>query len=169
MDAVFFSVKQAHLGGNRFCRRLLGRMGLTPARFDMLVAIGAWGKTQCEVRRALGVARSTVSELVDALVACGLVRRTRAVDRRTWNLRYTARGRELVDRAYGLINDGFVPLSIDSVLTDTARFPLLDALTTLGAGFGRRRTPDLYVWHPDDWLGAVTWPGEECDGVPFVT
>jgi len=180
MDAVFLSVKQAHLAAGHFGRRVLARFALTPARFDLLVAIGFWGKTQREVRRLLGLARSTVSELVDVLVGCGLVRRSRATDRRTWHLRWTARGRELLERAYDeCINDGFVSLSIDRVLacgqpeidTDAARFSLIETLRALAVAFGRGLPPDLYCWHPDDYVGALTRPGEDAPEpeVPFAT
>lgn len=176
MDAVFFSVKQAHLAGRRFCRQLLAPLDLTPARFDALVAIGGWGTTQRELRRRLGLARSTVSELVDSLVVHGLVRRWRATDRRTWDLRCTTRGCDLLERAYALINDGFVPLTLDRDLAAGApeidvqhsRFVLMEALSTIACGFGRPEPPDLYLWHPEDFLGALTWPGDEAPEVPFA-
>lgn len=177
MDAVFFSVKLAHLAASCFGRRLLGQFGLTPARFDLLVAIGCDGRTQRDVRRELGLARSTVSELVDTVSRLGLVQRTRAVDRRTWNLRCTPRGRELLDRAYAeCIDGGYIPLSIDRVLAsdepeidvEAKRFSLIEALMAL-TGFGPRQSLGLYWWHPEDWLGALTWPGDEAPDVPFVT
>lgn len=177
MDSVFFAVKQAHLAATCFGRRMLSRFGLTPARFDLLVAIGCQGETQRQVRRVLGLARSTVSELVETVVRLGLVKRTRAVDRRTWLLQCTPRGRELLDRAYAeCIDSGFVPLSIDRVLasdqpeidTDTRRFGLIETLMALG-GFGERCSLGLYWWHPDDWVDALVWPGDEAREVPFVT
>lgn len=177
MDAVFFSIKQGHLSAGRFCRRLLAGVGLTPARFDLMVAIGEHGATQSSVRRALAVARSTLSELVEAVVGCNLVRKTRAVDRRTWSLQLTARGKELLARAYGhWINEGIVPLSIDCAMssgqpearTEDTRFTLIEVLLGLCATFGREVPPDLYPWHPDDYLGAFVEPGEPSDGVPFV-
>ena len=179
MDAVFFSVKLAHLAANRFGGRLLRPFGLTPARFDALLAIGSWGTTQRELRVVLRVARSTVSELVDALVTAGLVRRARAFDRRTWRLWWTQLGRTVLERAYdACINDGFVPLSIDTVLAcgqteidaDAARFRLIEPLFALSEHFGRGGwMRDLYCWHPDDFIGALTRPGDPAPEVPWVT
>jgi len=177
MDALFLAVKHAHLAAGRFGRKVLARYGLTPARFDLLVAIGSWGTSQRELRDALGVARSTVSELVAAVVDGGLVRRMRRLcDRRTWSLQLTERGRELLERAYEeCINRGLVPLSIDRMLADggepdvaASRFTLIQSLRGICSAFGRLPERDLYPWHPEDYIGALTEPGGLEGEVPFV-
>ena len=169
MDAVFFNVKRAHLAAERFCREILGRYRVTPARFDLLVAIGGGiGPSQVEVRKKLGVARSTLSEMVAAVERLGWIRRTRALDRRTWSLSLTRRGKALLKWAYRWINRGIVPITIDSTLTtgepliDSAerRFQLIESLESLDVAFGRDPPFDLYMWHPDDYIGALEFFGE---------
>jgi DNA-binding MarR family transcriptional regulator len=178
MDAAFFAVKQAHLAGTRFCTRLLARYGLTPARFDMLVAVAdRRGITQRDLRFALGVARSTASEMVAELLALGLLARSRAHDRRTFWLELTERGRALYARAYEeLINGGLVPLVIDQVLsegepevdTELERYTLISTCLAFQGALGRAPPHDVYMWHPDDYLDAFTKPGRRSDEVPFV-
>lgn len=181
MDAVFFAVKQAHLAAGRVGRRLLEGMGLTPARFDLLVAIGsAPGPMQSEVRKMLGVARSTLSELVSAIEGLGWVRREPSQDRRTRNLVLTRRGKALLLWAYRrFINRGLVPLAIDAALAsgdpetdvEQGRFELVGACVTLWRAFGRDPPRDLYLWHPEDYLDAFAsadLSDEPTGGVPFV-
>lgn len=171
MDAVLFAVKQAHLAAGRFGRELLGRMGLTPARFDLLVAIGHDHDpfpAQSAIRKRLGVARSTLSEMLASVEKLGWIRRSvRSTDRRTWNLALTRRGKVLLRWAYRCwINRGIVPISIDAALAsrepeiDSAqkRLEMIGACLTLQSTFGRDPPRDLYMWHPDDYLGAFADP-----------
>jgi len=159
---------------------VLARFGLTPARFDLLVAVGthAHGTPQRALPGVLGVVRSSVSELVAAVEKCGLLRRVRSLaDRRTWSLRLTARGAEVLAQAYEeCINRGFVPLTIDRVLTNEepevdcqeARFSLIGVLSAFQYEWGRAVTRELYMWHPDDYLAALVVPGETAEEVPWV-
>src|ERR1043166_5326203 len=48
MDAFFFSMKRAHLGWERFGRKVLKQDSLTPARFDLLSTI-----VDCEANEEL--------------------------------------------------------------------------------------------------------------------
>jgi DNA-binding MarR family transcriptional regulator len=61
MDDLLFALKRAHLAGNRFALRLLMKLGLTPARFDMMRVLYArrdFTMAQSDLRKRLGVARA---------------------------------------------------------------------------------------------------------------
>src|SRR5947209_2913413 len=121
MDAVFFSMKRAHLGGQRLGRWLLEPFGLTPARFDMLNTIVDCPVpiTQSELTRRLGVVRSAVSEMVHALMRLKIVKRVRAADSRTWIVQLTVLGKRLQKEAYdALINNGIATQWTDNLITD---------------------------------------------------
>ena len=81
MNRMVFGLKRGFQRSLRWVRRTFQRFGITPARFDMLMAIwpraGVW---QSEVRTILGVNRATTSQMMRALVKLGLVRRTRDPD-----------------------------------------------------------------------------------------
>ena len=99
MDDVLFGVKRAHLAMNWWALRKLKEFGITPARFDLMRMIFTrnhrWA--QSELRRALGVARATLSRMVRALVKLGwIVREVNAFDRRTLDCVLTEEGRRVV-------------------------------------------------------------------------
>lgn len=101
MHALFFHVKIAHLSIQVVARRLAREIDLTPARFDLLVAISRHGPypgtRQDELRRTLHVSTSNVSRMVRALERLGWVERTRdRDDRRTWRVRLTERAEEML-------------------------------------------------------------------------
>lgn len=101
MHALFFELKTAHLSAQVIARRLAASIHLTPARFDMLVAINRVapfpGARQDELRRTLHVSTSNVSRMVRALAKLGWVSRTRdRDDGRTWRLRLTEHAREVL-------------------------------------------------------------------------
>ena len=161
---------------------MLRSFGLTPARFDLMNALSmAPDVTQSELRRRLGVVRSAVCEMLAVLESLGLVRRTRdSEDRRTWVVRLTARGRELLDRAYGdLIDSGDVPVYVDALLsggmpeidTSQVRYEYVGHSLGLGAKLGNAVSgPDLYWWDFEDfyaWFADVD-EGDPDWGVPFV-
>src|SRR5947209_1051902 len=121
MDAVFFSMKRAHLGGQRLGRALLEPFGLTPARFDMLNTIVDCEVpiTQSELTRRLGVVRAAVCEMVHALVGLKILKRVRAADSRTWIVQLTVLGKRLQKAAYdALINEGVATQWTDSLITN---------------------------------------------------
>ncbi len=124
MDPVFFTIKRAYYATLRLTRRALAAMGLTAARFDLLDALYRLG-TRCvhlqsNLRRGLGVARSTVSRMMRSLEQLGLVRRRR--DGRDCLVELTAEGRCRVRRAFfGLVLVGQVGLALDGALAPGAR------------------------------------------------
>src|ERR1700733_880956 len=95
MHTVFFDLKRAYHSPLRLTRRLLKRLGLTAARFDLLYIVEKAGKTmlQCELRRVLGVTAPTVSRMLASLQALGLVEREVVdLDRRRRHVTLTKAG-----------------------------------------------------------------------------
>lgn len=163
MDAVFFEAKGAHLAFQRVGRRLLRGLGITPARFDLMHALGRTGLKQSELWKRLNVTRSVVCEMLDALLTLGWVSRFRAADSRTWMVRLTRRGRELFERAYAAcVVSGDAAVRADYGLAGghvdinamNARHEFLGACDDVQnvyrekAGF---RGPDLYTWQAADY------------------
>ena len=167
MDAVLFEVKKGHLVGARFARRTLRGFELTPARFDLMNAVGRRGARQSDLWRRLQVVRSVVCEMVRALEEAGWVVRTRdRKDGRTWRISWTALGREVFERAYARwVESGDVAVCLDAVLVNgffesdpgPKRTALITALGTLIGAFGwaGQRARDLYMWDPEDYYDRL--------------
>jgi DNA-binding MarR family transcriptional regulator len=172
MDAVFFSMKRAHLGAQRLGRVLLEPFGLTPARFDLLNTIRDCEEpiTQSELTRRLGVVRSAVCEMVQVLVGLGIVKRTRAEDSRTWVVELSELGRRLQKEAYdALINDGVATQWADSLITNRAdvdpapvRYEWTQIFFAIGRRLGNdvRRNSNLYTWDIEDFYEALITPAD---------
>jgi DNA-binding MarR family transcriptional regulator len=100
MHAVAFSVKRAHLRTVHHLQRHATRFGLTPARYDMLLAIASGiASLQRDLWRIFHVSRTTVSRMVRALEALGLVCRARIPGTPSRIVRVTEKGRLLMDAA----------------------------------------------------------------------
>lgn len=180
MDAVMFEVKGTHLAFQRAGRSFLREYGLTPARFDLLNALGRDGIRQSDLWKRLNVVRSVVSEMVRALQALSWVKRVRAADGRTWLVMLTRRGRDVFERAYAeCVENGDVNVSVDAALTnghvelDAMRYreELIGVCGHVQAMF--RTTPwfrgrDLYVVDIEEYCYWLTWPGEPPGETPFV-
>ncbi len=181
MDAVFLAIKQAHLATNVFSRRCLKGFGLTPARFDLLNLLsndcvdGDW--TQSSVRRVLGVARSTLSEMLDVLEALGWVERhVNEQDRRTWFVSLTTKGLELVMQAYEqLVGSGDVTVRVDALMADDdpeedpfpCTYETIGVARAIAARFGRGGG-EIYTYDPDDYIGWLVDESLGSDLVPWV-
>lgn len=161
MDQVFFSFKRAHHAGLRFTRSVLLEFGLTPARFDMLTAVDA-ARTQSGVQRLLGLARATISEMLQRLEELGLVRRWKSG--RTKTVLLTEEGRDRFRRACdACLHSGDVPVAVDAVLTEfdatvdptLVRSEIEGLCGLLRRAFGDGATQELYLWHPDEYLDAL--------------
>jgi DNA-binding MarR family transcriptional regulator len=107
MNAITFATKRAYHGFLRLTRKGLAAVGLTAARFDMLLAIRgsvrkdenyAFGIAQGDLSRALGVSKSVVSRMLKSLEALELVMRCQGDDRRYKAVWMTEKG-EAVFRA----------------------------------------------------------------------
>jgi DNA-binding MarR family transcriptional regulator len=175
MDAVFFSMKRAHLGGERLGRFLLKEFELmTPARFDLLNTIvdcEASGEemTQAELWKRLGVVRSAICEMVIELVRVGILKRYKRTPKaRTWIIRMTELGRKLQKASYDeLINNGVATQHTDSLITyshetDPAprRYEWAPFFFDIGARLGNRvqRNSDLYLWDYEEFYADLITP-----------
>lgn len=178
-----FHVKGAHLAVQRVGRGLLRKFGMTPARYDLMNALGVRGMKQNDLWRRLGVVRSVVCELVRALRILGWVKRVRAADGRTWLVQRTRRGTEIFERAAAdCVDNGAATELMDAGLTQNhvesdslkARVEFIfacDAIETTFRVFPWFRGPDLYGWHPEDYWTWLTDPAEPTgtEMIPWVT
>ena len=106
MDGRFFGLKRAFHSTLRISRRDFKAFGNTPARMDILYALynrkqnhkAAW---QSSLRRVIGyTARSTMTEIMKALEALGLIKRRRSQeDKRQLEVRLTRAGRAEIHAA----------------------------------------------------------------------
>ena len=180
MDAVMFETKATHLALQRVGRRMLQRYGITPARFDLMNAIGLEGLRQSDLWKRLNVVRSVVSEMVRALEALGWVRRIRAADARTWRVKLTRLGRELFLRAFDeCVENGNAAVTMDFGLaqghvesTHHVREVYLWHCTTISAVFRTMpwfRGDSLYCDDPEDYYHWLVEPGESGSDIPYAT
>jgi len=180
IDAVLFEMKRGHLSASRFARRALRPFALTPARFDLMNAIGARGARQCDLWRQLNVVRSVISEMLRALLDLRWVKRVRAADGRTWLVMLTQRGRAVFERANSRwVESGDATVQVDAVLAEhhyevdpeTKRVGLISMMMSFIDEFGWRfAEPDsLYVWDPAEYYGWFADPPGTFGEVPFVT
>jgi DNA-binding MarR family transcriptional regulator len=100
MDDLLFALKRAHLAGNRFSWRLLMKLGLTPARFDLMRVLYArrdFAMAQSDLRKRLGVARATISRMLCVLEKLGWIERSvDPFDRRTRKVVLSYKARAIV-------------------------------------------------------------------------
>jgi DNA-binding MarR family transcriptional regulator len=168
MHAVFFGLKRAHHSVLRISRSALTSMGLTAARFDLLYVVKKYrrGLHQCDLRRLLGVGRTTISRMLASLEELGLVKRTRTwSDRRTKLVELTPVGRKRIAFAHRrLVLSGWAQLALDSAMgvekhsqhwcdpdACVMATSLIDGLLrTICAGFFDGAKP-IYPWSPDDF------------------
>jgi DNA-binding MarR family transcriptional regulator len=85
--------------------RTMADAQMTPGQFGVISLIGANpGLTQSALARAVGIERSTMVAVIDALQGRGLVeRRPSPVDRRSYALVLTTEGAALLDRLIPLV------------------------------------------------------------------
>jgi DNA-binding MarR family transcriptional regulator len=156
MNTTFFGLKRAYHGTLRLTRRVLARLGLTAARFDLLHIVLKHGQfmVQRDLREALGVAAPTVSRMLASLEELGLLRRQPLEeDLRQRSITLTKIGRQSIQRALRhLVRSGFAKLALDSALCSDDWFDeracarasaALDAtLTHLRDAYGDVATPN---------------------------
>lgn len=102
MHRTIWAVKRAHFKTWAWNWKLLRALKVTPAQFDALYVLAERGvMMQSKLQQALGVARSTISELLKELARVQLVARgTRFREGR--DVRLTAAGKSVVDRGWDL-------------------------------------------------------------------
>ena len=174
MDGVLFEMKRAHLAGARFARALLKPFGkkLTPARFNLMYALHGKPMRQSDLWKLLGVVRSVVSEMLDALHELGWVKSIRAADGRTRLISLTRFGRMLIDVAYKrCVLSGDMPLEVERALAgprerekpwrERYKGALIATRLTEQFGWWLEGASDLYVWDPADYRDEFDWPISE--------
>ena len=171
MDAVFYSMKRAHLGGQRLGRFLLepfAKFGMTPARFDMMKTIYECEEmlSQAKLVERLGVVRSAVSDMVKVLIELKLLKKFRAADGRTFIVQLTEFGRALIKKACDeLLNNGEATAHVDNLISKTPitmeqRHQLTELFFDIGAKLGNDAwaNADLYWWDLEDLYALLITP-----------
>ncbi len=172
MDAVLFEMKKAHLAGARFGRTLLKPFGraLTPARFNLMLALYEKPMRQSDLWKLLGVVRSVVSEMLDSLDDLKWVKAIRAADGRTRLISLTRFGRKLFALAFAYcIRTGNMPIEVNRALAgsrerekpENERYEASRIAVKLTEYFGWRLEPDLYVWDPGPYVDLFDRPISE--------
>ncbi|HEX7604000.1 MAG TPA: MarR family winged helix-turn-helix transcriptional regulator [Polyangiaceae bacterium] len=166
MHVLYFGLKRAFQATLKVNRPLLDRHGITPARFDLLYCIHQTRLDkvrQSTVRKALGVARPTVSRMVGSLVELGLLERgVDYDDARQKRLALSVAGRKIVRRVLRKFMQSDV---VDRCVRRAFSYPnappsrrrtniglierLDDTLERFRRCFGDFATLE-YPWHPDD-------------------
>jgi DNA-binding MarR family transcriptional regulator len=171
MDAVLFEMKKAHLAGARFGRLLLKPFGgkLTPARFNLMLAIHPKGMRQSDLWKLLGVVRSVVSEMLDSLHELKWVKSIRAADGRTKLISLTRFGKMLFEVAFAhCIRSGNMGCEVNRALEgpnedkdpNTERYKASKIAVKLTEYFGWVLEPevDLYIWDLVKLLECFCYP-----------
>ena len=171
MDAVLFEMKKAHLAGARFGRLLLKRFGgkLTPARFNLMLAIHPKGMRQNDLWKLLGVVRSVVSEMVDSLRKLKWVKTIRAADGRTRLVSLTRFGKMLFELAFDhVIRSGNMGCEVNRALegkkqdkeANSERYKASKIAVKLTEHFGWVLVPEveLYIWDLAKLLAYFDYP-----------
>jgi len=174
MDAVLFEMKKAHLAGARFGRFLLKPFGgkLTPARFNLMLALHGKPMRQSDLWKLLGVVRSVVSEMLDSLSKLKWVKAIRAADGRTRLISLTRWGKTLFEAAFAYcIRSGNMPLEVDRALEGPRgdlkaykeRYKASKIAVTLTEYFGwaLEEEIDLYIWNLGKLSKFFDWPISE--------
>lgn len=131
---IGYHLRRAQVGLFQHFARTVGRAGLTPGQLGVIATIGANpGLSQTRLGHALGIDRSTMVALIDALERRGLVvRESSPHDRRSHALRLSGQGTELVGRLEEAVraheSDWAGTLSV------AERRQLVELLRRLGAG-----------------------------------
>ncbi|MDP6342068.1 MAG: MarR family transcriptional regulator [Alphaproteobacteria bacterium] len=104
---IGYNLRRAHTVVFQDFAEALADCNITPGQFGVLVLIDANpGLNQTRLGNALGIDRSTVVAVIDRLEGRGLVERAPApADRRSYALRLSDQGTELLARGRGLVRE----------------------------------------------------------------
>jgi DNA-binding MarR family transcriptional regulator len=166
MHVLYFGLKRTFQATLKVNRSLLDRHGITPARFDLLYCIHqtrARNVRQSSIRKALGVARPTVSRMVRSLEELGLLERgTDWIDGRQKRLGLSVAGKKIVRRVLRKLVRGDVvgrwvrwAFSYPNA-PPSKRWTNISLIAELDGTLERFRkcfgdfATLAYPWHPDD-------------------
>ena len=147
MHKVLFGLKRAFQSALEWAKVVYAPIGLTPARFDMMVALYQDEyMAQSGLRRVLGVSGATISRMLKSLRALGWVESfPDEDDRRRRFVALTERGEAVFKAARRhVIGDGVGELAIESVIEHSwpgkapgrAILNLMIPLACIRRGFG---------------------------------
>jgi DNA-binding MarR family transcriptional regulator len=155
MHGVSFGVKRAHWGAVRLANYVVGGIGLTAARFDVLYLVDSGVVSQAALRAKLGIARSTMSRMVRRLVELGLVERERCG--RTWAVSLTREGLRRIRRGIReAVASGLAQMAYESIFETqgwAARlrvWDLEDAVLAVARRFGDTSEQFYLSDHPEE-------------------
>jgi len=164
MHSILFSVKRTFHKSVWFGRFLLKDYLLTPSRFDILYILRkhpvAPTMRQSAIREILGIARTTLSRMIKALLALGFIRRERSkLDKRQYYVSLTHYGIETVEHATrtiiysGIITNCVVHFICDKWQCPATTLRQVDEVDMKLFHMRDRlldRATLYYPWHPDD-------------------
>lgn len=131
-ELVGYALRRAQIAIYVDFERALAGRDTTPQRFSALVVIaGNPGITQRDLGQVLGIARSGVVQVVQALEDHGWVARTAGDDARVWRLALTDAGKAHLADARRRVRAH--DRRIARRLTETERATLIDLLGRLGS------------------------------------
>jgi DNA-binding MarR family transcriptional regulator len=157
MDAILFGLKRAHHASLRFGHEVLAPFGLTPARFDVMFALHREGgfMAQRQLRRRLGIARSTMARMLVSLERIGLLERSPR--QYTRSVQVTRLGAAVIRRAVAYVLGRYVAYRrVARAIRLGPRSSHLETrgyLDSLLSKFRQRlgdRATLYYPWDPDD-------------------
>ena len=157
MHSVFFGLKRAHFSIVRFfAREVLTKIALTPGRFDLMLYLKQHEDedlTQRDLRKAFGVARSTMSEALRSMVELELIKRHRAEDGRTFWVKLTKLGADALENAHHMTRR-LVKMALERLFRSGDVMEMhnaMDEYMHIRWEFGDTAVPELKpLWHPDD-------------------
>ena len=166
MNVTCFGIKRAHHAVLRLGREAFASLGLTAARFDMLLAVHAHPTRrmpQRTIQAILGICRATTSRMLGSLERLGFVRRVRSTrDRRRKLVQLTWRGRwRVVSALKHLVRSGMARLALYTALGSSEQcawfdedgcFAVAQELQQLLLGIRRTFGDDAYL--DDDYVEA---------------
>ena len=131
-DMTGYALRRAQIAVFEDFRRTVGRIGLRPAQFSVMIVIQRTpGLKQTEVANALGIQRTNFVAMVNELERLGWVER-RALDRRSHALHLTKAGQSKLSEALAI--ERKQEALYDRILGPGERLKLLDMLRRLQVG-----------------------------------
>ena len=121
-NLLCFNAYSLHRAFGRYYQAAFGETGLTYPKFVILMVLDASGPlTVSEVSARAGVEPNTLSPLLKKMASFDLITRTRAQDdERRVVLEIADKGRTVLERARGVVLQGFAALGLDPIAVEQA-------------------------------------------------